>query len=286
MKRKYECWHCHKTFELEEGSNLECPFCHSDNIDHASRKLHIDKRIYIALLTFVLIIVAFFTYKWYSGNHTDEEEMLIVEGSDSVSVEIEKQYLEETGLDIPPKLEPTIPQVNEDGMYSMTVTVLHAPNTKFVCVLGSKENGKVIAKSEDGAFKDVPAVKNEGGTYELWIEDAVSGKMLVENKMSVAGFVPIEKVAAEMTVEELQKLIDKRDESLMGVGGSKYLMPNYTLHFVGLPSDAVNIPVDLAEVFEKLDNEVWTKVTVVSLEYDNKHISSITIKVKVNNISF
>ncbi len=84
-----------------------------------------------------------------------------------------------------------------------------------------------------------------------------------------------------MTVAELQARIEKRDETLMGVGENDYLNPGYKLKFVGLPSDAVNVPSTLGEVFDKLDNEIWSSVKVNSLDYDDMNrISMIKLSIK------
>ena len=87
-----------------------------------------------------------------------------------------------------------------------------------------------------------------------------------------------------MTKEELQQLIDKRDPSLNGAGENDYLAPDYKLKFSGLPADAVNVPQILADVTDKLDWEVWQKVTVTALGYDDMNrISSITLQVVVTD---
>jgi hypothetical protein len=65
------------------------------------------------------------------------------------------------------------------------------------------------------------------------------------------------------------------------------LAPDYKLKFNGLPSDAVNIPKILSEVFEKIDMEVWKSATVLSLDYDEMNrIKTITLKVVVSNDNF
>lgn len=211
--------------------------------------------------------------------HTTDSIYGIDEKNDSI-------YMAETGLELPPEIE--ITELNFEGegySFDLKAKYLKTSNIYFA-VLDPYNDKKVIAQSEDGHFKDVPYSKADGSIYTIAVFDAKADTILCR-KDEVTGFIKQKSVSKKMTVAELQAKIDKRDQSLMGVGENDYLAPDYTLTFVGLPKDAPNKPDNLYEVFEKLDMETWVSVTVSSLEYDDMNrISGITLKVKESNDNF
>lgn len=287
MLRKFECWHCHKHFEADDKNYVECPHCHSDNVEYASRNM---KPMLYALYVVVglAIVCAGVSLLRNCSFKSEEPKAEVVDTTENKTTEeINRVFENETGLTIPPKLQIVQqPTADDEGNYSLEVAVKYAPNVPYVFILSSKD-GKEVARSEDGKFTNIPYSNSDGWAYDLWIASTDSLKMLCDNKLDLPGFVKIEKVNAKMTPAQLQKLIDTRDDSLMGVGENKYISPNCTLHFKGLPADAINVPKDLSDVYEKLNNEVWKSVKVVALDYDDtKHINSITLSVVVNNLNF
>ena len=79
-------------------------------------------------------------------------------------------------------------------------------------------------------------------------------------------------------MQQLQQLIDKRDEQLMGVGESKYISPNYKLQFQNT-TNSQDLPESFADVFDKLEWDTWKSVSVTKLDYDeHNQIVLITLK--------
>ena len=168
----------------------------------------------------------------------------------------------------------------EDNGYSFEVSIENPPAVKcYVAVLDAYNVKKIITKSNNGKFKDVPFSEADGGCYNIALFDASADTLICS--IEKPGFIRQKAVSKRMTVAELQSRIDKRDESLMGVGENDYLNPEYKLKFIGLPGDAVNVPSTLGEVFDKLDNEIWSSVKVKSLDYDDMNrISMINLSIK------
>lgn len=287
MVRKFECWNCHKTFEADDKHDVICPFCKSDNVDYAS--------INIPLKNFLLsiIAIAIFSFSIYiilngiqnDNRHQDptnvdpaiNEEDTTDNKSD---VEISNEYEEETGLTIPPSISPKGDKIlNDDQTYSFKVKVDNAPNSSYTILLTDKKTGKVVAKSEDGSFTNIPPSKAEGGIYLIQIVDKKTDSLLC-TPQTLDGFFPVKKVDHKLSVADLQRLLDSEDETLLGNGENPYLAPLYTIKYIGLSEDDSH-PANLADVMEK-KYMVWKsfKVEVESLVYDeSNHISCITLKV-------
>ena len=282
MRKKFECLNCGKHFDADDSNMVTCPYCQSDNVDIANFKIPSivwkAGAAIAALAIAALIVLNICKKEEKEANNTEFEiSELDANSSDSTSTI--------AGLDIPPTIELSN-LVFEGKGYAFKVSVKNAPNQKaYIAILHPFDNSKVIAKSNNGSFNDIPYSDVDGAIYSIALMDATTDTIICS--IDKPGFIKQATVEAKMTVAELQQKIDSRDESLMGVGENDYLSPNYKLKFVGLPSDAVNIPSNLYEVFEKLDMETWTQARVKDLSYDDKNrISVITISVKLPDDNF
>jgi hypothetical protein len=276
MKRKFECKNCGKLFEADDSTMVVCPHCQSDNVDIARARIPV--KVWIAVAG--VIAVVFLTYLLFKNGGEEQEnvnEVLIIDepiigGGDTIKVNAE--------LVIPPTIE--VGDLSLDGNgYTFKVGVKNPPAQKvFIAIFHPYDSLKQIARSEDGQFKGVPYSDADGAFYNIALVDAATDTVICS--IPKTGFIKQVAVATKMTAAELQQKIESRDESLMGIGENDYLAPDYKLTFTGLPSDAVNIPTILSDVFEKLDMETWATVTVTNLWYDDKNrISSITLDVKL-----
>ena len=276
MIRKFECKDCKHRFEADDAGQVLCSKCNSDNVEYAH--FHLPPVVWkvggIILLVAILAIVATNIDLKQSA---DGPEPIAVK--DSLDHARDTTYVNETGLTLPPIINIGELVFEEDG-YTFEVTVENAPALKFYYViLDSYNHKKVIAKSSDGKFKGVPFSTADGGCYDVALMDVSADTLIC--CIEKTGFIKQKAVTKKMPVSELQSLIDSRDVSLMGVGENDYLNPDYKLKISGLPSDAVNVPTTLGEVFDKLDNEIWSSVKVSSLEYDDMNrISVIQLTIK------
>lgn len=280
MKRNFECWHCHKTFEADDQQWVQCPHCESDNVEyatwHAPRWL--GRALSIAAAIVLVAIAAYYVATHFPQKEVEQTETVIEEDDTTgIHIDIPSDIVE------PPTLEVSELTFEDEG-YTFEVTVNNAPAQKYVfAIYDAFDDKKLIMKDDDGKFEGVPYSEAEGGSYRLAILDATADTLLCSFK-TVPGFIRQEKPEKKMSVAQLQAMIDARDESLLGLGENKYLAPDYKIKFVGLPKGAKNVPTILAEVNEKIDNFVWDSAKVTALEYDDMNrICLITMKVVVGD---
>ena len=284
--RKFECWQCHRRFEADESSWVECPYCHSDNVDYA--RFHLPKGIWkwgvgvvsVAVLAYGLLNV---DCKMFKGSETPQT--VIVEVKDTIQKVIENTdtaVVNELGLTVPPTVNIKGKPVFKDEGYSFDVTVKNAPRegSYYVVALDHYDHSVVVARSNDGHFDQLPPTKAEGGVYDFAVCDASNDSLLCE-PVPRAGFIPQQSVAQRMGKEQLQQLIDSNDDSLYGAGENKFIAPDCEIVFEGLPADAPDVPTKLKDVADKVDVGNW-EVTVKHAEYDDlNRISKVIIGVKV-----
>jgi hypothetical protein len=277
MIRKFECNNCKHQFEADDANQVQCPNCNSDNVEYAH--FHIPPAVWkicgAALLILLLAVVAM-KIEW---NRPASQDIKQLEDKDTLEYVRDTTYIKETGLALPPVIN-VGDLTFEDNGYSFDVTVENAPVVKFYyAVLNPYDNKKTVAKSNDGKFKGVPYSTADGGYYDVALFDASTDSLIC--CVEKTGFIKQKAVTKQMSVEKLQSLINSRDVSLMGVGENDYLSPDYKLNFSGLPNDAINVPTTLGEVFDKLENEIWSSVKVNSVEYDDMNrISVIHLVIK------
>ena len=279
MVRKFECKQCKARFEADDAKQVLCPKCGSDNVEYAH--FHIPANAWKALcvvLAVLIIISVAMNIDW--GNRVPPGGTDIVKkDSDSLHIVEDSTYIKETGLSLPPMIN--VGELIFEGKgYKCNVTVENPPKVKYYyAIVDPYNNKRVVAKSENGVFADVPYSNADGGTYGVSLFDASADTIICS--IEKPGFIKQQAVAKKMTTAELQSKIDSHDDSLRGVGENDYLNPDYELKIVGLSADAVNIPSTLGEVLDKLETETWESVKVNSMEYDDMNrISKIVLSVK------
>lgn len=283
MKRKFECWNCHKQFEADDAEWVACPHCKSDNVEYAS--WHFPLWMKWGTVIVVVVIAAIYAISQidWKPDHTEP----VIDSSDSTAVVkyvADSIYTNETGLKNPPSIVVGELSFEDDG-YEFSAEVKNPPQLKYYFVVREAFGEKIIAKSDDGHFSSVPCSEAEGGSYKVQIIS--QGTDSVWASEDVPGFIKQGKPKHRMTAAELQTKISMRAPSLMGIGESDYLSPDCKLKFTGLSKNATNVPQIIAEVFEKLDNGAWTSAKVSSLEYDDMNrISVVTFKVVEEDLDF
>lgn len=281
MIRKFECWECHKKFEADDQKWVECPHCHSDNVDYLTS--HFKSRyIILAVILIPIVYGALYIKKMFDKQEKGSSIELVssddLESSNDSTGIVDEKTLEEF-VEIGGQLIATIKgeiederSIDEEGNYNCTIDFSNVPTSDFIIVILDHENGNVIQESRDGHFKSIPYSKHDG-KYYVQIR-TLSGDSL-STKTEIAGYVKVEKISNKMTNEELQKLINNQDPSLLGTD-NKYISPICRIMFKD--TEGV-LPEDLSAVLEYLEFGFWDSVTVVNITYDEtKHISSITLK--------
>ena len=277
MIRKFECKNCQNRFEADDAGQVLCPKCNSDNVEYDH--VHIPSKVWkIVGGILLLLIIGIIISKIDGCKSPNQTEEFSVE-KDSTECVQDSTYINETGLSLPPVINVGELLFEENG-YTFEVKVDNPPSFRFYYAIVDPYNSKkIVAKNDNGKFKEVPCSEADGGMYDISLFDASTDTLICS--IQKPGFIKQKSVSKKMTSEELQTKINNRDASLMGVGENDYLSPEYVLKLNGLSSDAVNIPSTLGEVFDKLDNEIWESVKVKSLEYDDMNrINKIVLSVK------
>ena len=232
------------------------------------------------LATFITIFVipALMSSCSSCGNNGGDEDELMIEDSVLVINDSDTLVLD-TEVARSMRLVMSKPAF-ADGKYSFTVRAADVPDGAKVSYKVCKPFGDkaVIAESEDGKFKDLPYSEDES-TYAVIAIAKKGGEIVAQTEDVATGFIKQEAVSKAMTVDELQRLIDKQDESLLGAGENAFLSPDVKLVFSGLDADDV-APTVMGDVFSNLKMRVWDRVTVVSIKHDSMNrVSEIQLKV-------
>lgn len=279
MIRKFECKNCKKHFESDDaGQQVQCPYCGSDNVEYVSFYIpSIIWKIVCAIAILLILGCIIFKIDW-NVNVCQNSVFIQDEERDTIDIVRDSTYRIETGNTPPTVICVEDLRYENDG-YTFDVKIENPPLVRFyIAVLHPFDNQKVIAKADDGKFKQVPNSDADGGVFDIALIDMSTDTIIC--KIDKPGFIRQKAVSNKMTVSELQTRIDNRDNSLMGIGENDYLSPNYKIKFVRIPNDAVNVPSTLGEIFDKLENEIWLSVKVNSLEYDDMNrISKIVLSV-------
>lgn len=280
MIRKFECWNCKTVFQADDQQYVECPHCHSDNVEPAT--FHLPHWTWKAVAGIVGVALALTLYTQVEWGSTPEQQVEpdsfdSHEEGDTTIVQYDYNEL------IPLSVEVSEP-VFDGKTYLVEVKAKNVPSGRkfyYVRLNHFGEEKKVLQRSDDGKFSDIPFCDEDGHSYDFAIMDGKADTLLCV-PIEKTGFIRQVAVKEKMTVAELQDLINKCDDSLLGAGENDALAPDCKLNFEGLPADAVNIPTILAQVMEKIENEVWAGVTVVNVDYDDMNrIKSITMKVNM-----
>lgn len=276
MKRKFECKNCNKQFEADDQQQVVCPHCKSDNVEPAN--FHFTLRMWkavVGIFALLLVCIAVFSVLRCEEEPTVQEETTIPVETDSVYTDYHET--------VPPTVKVSQPACNDDGLYSVDVEVKNLNrNVKFYFIMLSHFDKKILQKSEDGHFNQIPYCSEDGNSYDFAIMDSKTDTLLCV-PVEQTGFVRQVTIDSEkkMTISQLQKLIDTQDESLNGVGESDYLAPDYQLEFPGLSSDIVK-PRTWADLFEMIEFEQLKRATVTHVDYDDKNrIKVVTLRVVV-----
>lgn len=164
--------------------------------------------------------------------------------------------------------------VEDDNRYSFKASFVGEPTESFHFELW---NNKLVAKSENGSFVNIPAIN--GGKYKLCLVGNESGKNLA-SPIIVKGFIdisspnpPVKKLISE---EDFQmRMLAKGDYTLNGgkVRGKKSFVTNdFRVVVVNGNSDDGDFVVsDIQDVRDMIYTyNKWKSARVVELEYDSK----------------
>lgn len=280
MERKFECLKCNHRFLADDRDDVRCPYCQSDNVNPIKETSPLLK---YALPVVVGVVVAACTF---GGVRILRSSLLVDKNQEITSTyedvniggsgggSISQENFEESGS-IPKSVESitvnwTGPQLTGSS-YSLDVTS-SIPAGQVEYILSNFEKKYT---STDGHFRNIPAT--ETGVYTLIARNTNTGAQ--SDEKVVSGFVVVQANIQKMSAPELQRLVDNKDNSLVGAGANAAISPNVKLSFVNIQSGE-KAPQVFTDIFGKIRKEIWISVSVESVSYDSQNrISSVSFRI-------
>ena len=281
MQQKFECLHCKHVFMADDHEGtVVCPHCKSDNVQPARFQFPFKALITGLCVVGCTVVVYLLAGRCNSAEQTipgsnpnsiipdttgiPQEEIVILEEDSDQIARIQKK----------PELLTVLKPEFADGSYTFKVEVKNAPETDYdIVLLDHKDNKKVISRSKDGHFANVP-ISELDGLYDMAVADASSGELLCE-PIATAGFVKQEQAPRKLSKEELQQWLNMYDDDnpLMD-HQDEFVAPDCKI-------TGVNDGMTLFDVNMRVVEGRWDSVTVVSVSYDNlNRISSVSLLVE------
>lgn len=282
MISNFKCNHCDALFRTDDESVVVCPRCGSDNVEPINIRRQRYNRWVVIVAGIALIggIAALFVklsgLKLVDDDAKKEEKIIVVK---------ELVTIDTTYTDVPVELVKMSLEVKSkisldasSGTYSFKTDCRHLPEGAKIEFSLAGFDGKVVARSSDGSFSQVPPAADKKGIYTLSAFVAGVADDEQPETIEIAGFDPAPVAdAPRMTVAEVQRLLDARDISAIykpGVG----IVKGCQLKYVGLGPDERG-PKDIGRLFSHLNLSDWTGVEVVSMTYDSyNRVNTITLK--------
>ena len=282
MLRKFECWQCHHRFEADDQKDVKCPHCHSDNVDYAH--YHFPKGMWKWVGIVILCMItgyALYNINWNNLGGAESSQAKLESFPDTLSGAITEEtnieIIKEIDISVPPTVNLVGKPQFEDGGYNIRVRVKNAPSegTYYVVALDHFDHSKVVARSEDGSFTNLPPSKYDG-QYDFSVCSKQNDSLLCP-PVPRSGFLPQQAVNERKSKEWLQQLINTNSDLIVGSGKTPYLAPDYVVHIDGVESSP---NIRLEDVALNVSMEIWSAI-VTSIKYDDMNrISVIDISAK------
>ncbi len=284
MQKKFECVSCHNRFLAEDSGNVSCPKCKSDNIRPAKTSIS-------AIVGSIMLFFVFGIIGWFVGGLFSEEETqspkAIVSNNDGVVSRTDEDIdaSRDSEHDIIRMEEKTVIDIDitepisvaydsnpigsgegETTVYSFKAWVDHLPKNaeikEFQVTDNTNENKVIKTAGPDGNFSDVP-YSRENGNYKLFAILTTGQK---SEPKPISGFNLIPARLVKLTPEEIQTMINGKDESLLG-GQNPQVVARPTLKYRNLQGEHPYKYFD--DVLQALVMGEWSSVQVNNLGYDS-----------------
>lgn len=212
MIRKFECWHCKQVFEADDKSWVECPHCHSDNVEYAT--MHMPRWVYAVIIAIpILLLGAYGVYKWQSEKPAPVATRVITEVDDSAfQQEADSAYIAEGNVIEPSLFIETIEYNEESETYQCKIGVNYPPSEPWKIVVKSYYGDKEVASSDDGTFEALPYSKDDG-FYRVVLVAQSDGRALSEER-DMPDFAKQITVKKGWSAAELERVLNS-SESLV-----------------------------------------------------------------------
>lgn len=273
MKRKFECWNCHKEFVGDDSNWVECPHCHSDNVEYYKRR--IPKNYYKVCCCLMFMVIVFFAVCkfWPDQGATTPQKVYGDTEADMMAQQIDSAYIAEGGT-IEPSLSLAEIEYNEDNdSYKCRFQVDYPPSQPWKVVVMSYRGNKLIAESNDGEFNELPFSEFDG-FYIVRLLNRDTNEPIIDDK-EFPDFSKQVKIKKPWNAAELEKRLNGTEN----LTDNDYLADKHQVVIVNKPSHDTTPTGTLREV-QNLLKMFKLHAKVLSLEYDDmKKISAVKLNI-------
>lgn len=274
MIKKFECWQCNKTFEADDSNWVECPHCHSDNVEYST--FHLPKKLYkIAGIICVAIIVI--AGGWLAIMNIDfslaSQEVLNGETKEEKKAKMDSDYIIDGGKLTPSIILETVEYNAETNTYNCAFRIDYPPEQAWKIVILEFRGDKIIAESDNGIFENLPYSQYDG-FYTIRLADRKTGEPLVDDK-EMPNFDKQVLIKNPWSKSDLESRLN----SSANLTDADYVADPHTVIIKNKPKNDTTPTGSLREVQDML-KKCTLHATVVNLEYDDMNkISSVTLTI-------
>ena len=274
MIKKFECWECRHIFEANDTSWVECPKCHSDNVEYASFHLPAGtKKACLGVAATAAIVAGGIAV--YNALDTIPETTETTQATEDVKFteKADSSYIKEGGTIAPSLSISEIEFDEEKETYYCKFEVAYPPAKAWKIVIMSYYGNKEVAESDNGEFTDLPYSKDDG-FYRVKLVDASTGDLLCEER-DFPNFEKQVTIKKPMTASALQALLNGK-KSLVD---NPYIAHDHEVVVSNKPAGDTSETSSLGQVQDLLQMCKLT-ATVTSVEHnDLNKISKVVLKI-------
>lgn len=273
MLRKFECWNCKKTFQADAKGAVECPHCHSDNVDYAT--FRVPRQVFMFVAVFVLIIIATIGITYILLNENKNVAKVDTGNPNQENRQRADSLYMVDGGEIQPQLSIFDIEYNEDdNTYNCSFMVDYPPQQPWKIVIKSYYDEKFVAESETGKFEHLP-YSHEDGFYRVFLVCQSTNEELCEAR-DFPNFPKQSHIKKPWSVADLERSLNGEET----IVDNPFIAPLHKVVVVNKHSKDTTPTSSLGQV-QGLLKMASLKATVEKVEYDDMNRICIA-KIRIN----
>lgn len=294
MEKKFKCESCGCVFDADINHYVTCPQCQSDNVSLVKGS-SIAPKILIGLGAVVLLAgVGYAAYYFMNREPENDvyethESVAVIHQEEPVFDDADAESIAQIEKDLPHDLvwlNPGTTPVYDKASNSYSVTVkayvqgAEASDFKLTYEATQVGSDKVVATSETGAFTGLAPIaaskNNPESTYTIRAIAKRSQEPVDTAYTNVSGFVVFVQPVSQMSVAEMQKIIDNKT-SVSALSSNPQLAKSVKVQCKGSMGDEA-VPTSLDRLIKqiKMDNSL-VGARVISLGYDDSNKVNLVV---------
>lgn len=273
MIRKFECWNCRTTFTADDKSWVECPHCHSDNVEYATFHLpaYIRKAAICTTGTVLFAIAGYYAVQALQSGSPVQEN--ITDENQKTKQIADSVYIKDGGTIAPSLSVRDMVYDEEKGTYHCVFNVDPLPAEEWKIVISSYYGNKQIAVSNDGVFDDLPYSPDDG-FYRVKLVSLKTDSLLCEER-DFPNFEKQVTIQKGMTERELETHLNGK-KSLVD---NPYIAHDHEVIVANKPAGDTSETGSLGQVQDLLQM-CALKATVSKVEYNEQNkISKVILTI-------